>query len=155
MTLSKSGSFNYNGNGKNERILFQYPSNIQWTCIRCGDCCKDLHHHTRRVLLTCQDLEIISKTTGLDDFYESTEEKTFEAVMKKKGGECVFLLDGSCSIYSSRALLCRMYPFWVERDEVGFLIKMDKLCRGIGKGNKLDEIFFINLLNDALHSMGY
>lgn len=136
-----------------EIIEFRYPAGVQWACVRCGACCRTPAHRERRVLLLPGDVERLEQV-GHSSFYEpSKEQEPFVGVMLKEGGECVFLGDGACEVYEYRALLCRMYPFWVEREGEGYLVKMDDACPGIGSGDRLDEEFFQALLRSALSQM--
>jgi Fe-S-cluster containining protein len=74
----------------------------------------------------------------------------YERKMRKIGGRCMFLQGAGCSIYESRPLICRFYPFCLRRAEDGeFRIGFDSACSGIGKGPVRDEEFFRNLLKLA------
>jgi Fe-S-cluster containining protein len=155
MAHSPRGRLEYLKDGKKEEILFLYPMMAKWGCLRCGNCCRDVIGHERRILLTENDLKRIKDVTGLDDFFDETGEEPFKAIMKKKNGDCIFLREEECSIYDSRALLCRMYPFWIEKINDEFIIKIDEKCKGVEYGEVLDEEFFQRLLEYALLSMGY
>ncbi len=74
--------------------------------------------------------------------------------MKKNRGACVYLTPEGCKVYPNRALLCRTYPFWIERDGNIFEIMVDTRCRGIGHGGELDESFYRDLLMQALEQRG-
>jgi Fe-S-cluster containining protein len=72
--------------------------------------------------------------------------------MKKgKAGKCVFLEGKNCSIYASRPLICRYYPFELKtgRNEI-FLFSPTKECPSIGIGEVLKESYFSNLFKMAL-----
>jgi len=56
-------------------------------------------------------------------------------------------------VYETRALLCRMYPFYVERQGDVYVIGVDMMCPGVGGGNVLTEEFFGGMLDYALSQM--
>ena len=56
----------------------------------------------------------------------------------KKNGDCIFLIDKRCSVYKSRPIQCRTWPFWKENMKVKeWNNNIIKFCPGIGKGNKV------------------
>jgi Fe-S-cluster containining protein len=148
------GHLNYKRDGVEEEIEFFYPLNIQWGCIRCGACCGDVGDRVRMVMLLDKDLDRI-EAAGEVDFFEEWDEGNFSAIMKKVDGKCVFLTEEECRIYEHRALLCRMYPFWLEKQEDVFVFGVEKDCPGNGQGDYLEENFFRALLKMALESMDY
>jgi Fe-S-cluster containining protein len=144
------GALTHMGN----RVEFLYPGGVRWRCNRCGRCCRDAEGHERRVLLLDRDIERI-EDSGAEGFYEATGESPFTGIMLKRGGACVFLTPQGCGIYEDRALLCRTYPFWVERKGETFIIKTDEQCPGLGGGPELDEKFYCDLLTYALAEMDH
>lgn len=139
---------------KGETIEFYYPADFVWSCEECGACCKDSPDRKRRILLTEKDITFIEQEEK-NSFYEEIDEFHFKGEMKTEKGECIFLKGNKCEIYNSRALLCRTYPFWVERHEEIFMIRADPNCPGIGEGRELGEVFFQNLLKFVLDYMDY
>jgi Fe-S-cluster containining protein len=148
------GHLSYTRGGVDEEIEFHYPSNVQWRCVRCGACCGDVGDRVRMIMLLDKDLDRI-EATGENGFFEEWDEGSFSAIMKKVDGKCVFLTDEGCRIYDDRALLCRMYPFWLEKQGEMFVFGVDKDCPGNGHGDFLNEAFFRALLRMALESMDY
>jgi len=66
--------------------------------------------------------------------------------MRKHEGRCIFLRGSGCSIYKARPLICRFYPFFLDRSKEGGLkIGHDPACSGVGKGKVLSEKFFEGL----------
>jgi len=106
------------------------------------------------IRLLSNDITRIEET-GAEDFYEEWDEGSFTGIMCKKDGKCVFYSGDGCRIYENRALLCRMYPFWLEKQDDYFLFGIDNECRGAMKGELLDEEFFAELLKMALRAMDY
>ena len=148
------GHLYYSKDGVEEEIEFFYPSTVEWRCVQCGDCCGDLDDRVRMILLLEKDLNKI-EDAGEHDFFEDWDEGLFSAIMKKSHGKCVFLTNEGCRIYDNRALLCRMFPFWLERKEDVFVFEVDIDCPGTGEGELLEEDFFKVLLKMALESMDY
>lgn len=148
------GTLEYPRGNDVEVVEFYYPADAKWSCINCGDCCGDIYQRTRMIKLLPKDIERI-KETGATDFYELWGEGVFTGLMCKHDGKCVFYKDTGCSIYDHRALLCRMYPFWLEKQEEYFLFGIDHECQGYDKGKTLNEAFYAELLMIALRAMNY
>lgn len=49
-----------------------------------------------------------------------------------RNGECVFLKNGKCSIYSVRPGICRMYPFWFRNKKGRLVITVHSGCSYCG-----------------------
>ena len=137
-----------------DQVEFYYPAGVRWGCARCGRCCRDVEGHERRILLLNRDIERIN-AAGAEGFHEATGSEPFTGVMMKEAGVCIFLTPQGCAIYEDRALLCRMYPFWVERQGDAFIIHVDSGCLGVGDGPELDEGFYRGLLGHALAEMDH
>lgn len=104
-------------------------------------CCVNPKNEDSFVPIGIEDAERISKKTGkkFSEFldYSKLSEKALEScegdgwnseiikdgrVLRFKmaeDGKCVFLKNNQCSIYETRALLCRMYPFWYKKTDFG------------------------------------
>jgi Fe-S-cluster containining protein len=133
---------------------FYYPKGLRWGCKRCGECCRDASHRPRRILLLSNDVERLEKAGEKDFRVEAEGEEPFIAEMRKVGGACLYLMNEGCKVYPSRALLCRTYPFWIERDGRTFEIKFDTRCKGINRGGELKEDFYSDLIMQALDQRG-
>jgi len=128
----------------------RYPVHTRWTCVRCTNSCRDLPGRRRNILLASRDIERITNVTRLTAKEFSVPSRApapYERKMKKRKGRCIFLQGSRCSIYRSRPLICRFYPFCLRPSgakalEVGF----DLRCSGIGKGPKRGERFFRSLV---------
>jgi Fe-S-cluster containining protein len=132
---------------------FYYPK-VRWGCKRCGSCCRDAAHRPRRVLLLPTDVERLQKAGEKEFKVDVKGEAPFVAEMKKAGGACINLTKEGCRVYPHRALLCRTYPFWIERDGRTFEIRFDAKCIGFGHGGELKEEFFKDLVLQALEQRG-
>ena len=149
------GTLEYPHGNEFEVVEFYYPANVEWVCTGCGDCCGDVDKRERMIRLLPEDIKRIMET-GAEDFYEEWDEGRFTGLMcKKEDGKCVFYTGEKCSIYDNRALICKMYPFWLEIQNDFFLFGIDLDCLGTGKGEPLDEDFFAKFLMMALKAMEY
>ena len=149
------GTLDYPRPWGTEVVEFYYPAEVNWECNGCGDCCGDVDNRERMIRLLPEDIDRIEETSA-EDFYEEWDEGSFIGLMcKKEDGKCIFYTGENCGIYDNRALLCRMYPFWIERHDGFLLFGIDPDCSGTGKGKPLDEDFFTKLLLMALKAMKY
>ena len=149
------GTLVYKRDQEQREVEFYYPSDLEWDCTRCGACCQNSESRERRVLLLESDIHRFQEA-GCIDFHERTvDEDPFIGVLRKNQEKCIFLDQSECKTYPNRALLCRMYPFWVEKNGESFIIKVDMECPGFGEGEKLGESFYLDLLSFALRSMKY
>ena len=148
------GFITYEREDGSEEVEFYYPTMVKWSCIRCGACCGDVGKRERMIRLLYKDIQKIEEVTD-EEFYEDWVEGSFEGLMLKIEGKCVFLNEEGCMIYENRALLCRMYPFWLERQGNIFVFGIDVDCPGQGHGDVLCESFFKRLLLMALDAMDY
>ena len=133
-------------------IEFYFPARLRWSCTRCGRCCRDAEDWERRVLLLDSDVKRLEET-GAKEFSDPVDEGRFKAVIRKRDGVCVFYGGDRCTVYEERALLCRMYPFYVEREGDVYVIGADPACPGVDGGEALGEGFYAELLAYALDRM--
>src|SRR5512138_3462014 len=133
---------------------FYYPKGLRWGCKRCSACCRDALHRLRRILLLPKDVERLEKAGEKDFKVDAQDEEPFIGEMRKAGGACIYLTKEGCRIYPSRALLCRTYPFWIERDGRSFEIRFDVRCMCINHGGELKENFYRDLVMQALEQRG-
>ena len=90
----------------------------------------------------------------MKDFAQfSGEDAPFSLEMEKTEGKCIFLKNGRCKIYDFRPLLCRCFPFWIEREgKWKFIFKASEECPGMGKGLTLKRSFFVQLLKQSFEA---
>ena len=136
-----------------------YPADLRWICVRCTKSCRDLPGHTRNILLAQSDIKRITDCTKLaarEFSVSSGGSFPYIRKMRKLGGRCIFLQKSTCSIYRSRPVICRFYPFFLNpvrnnKFEIGF----DLSCSGMDKGPYRNERFFrdlVELANEELRS---
>lgn len=134
--------------------IVKFPKGFRFQCQKCSRCCAHTEVRSRRILLSDLDMSRIVKNLGLkrEDFAELIQDSPpFRYLMKMVGGKCIFLdEDKTCKIYELRPLICRCFPFWIERKGNLFEFKASSDCPGVGKGKVLENEFFRNLLNQAV-----
>jgi len=97
-------------------VDFSYPDNVCFECSGCGLCCGDTPQKERHVLVLASEAKEISSETQLPivEFAKKTTDSLYVYEMNKPNGRCFFLKNRRCSIYESRPLICRYYPFEVR-----------------------------------------
>jgi Fe-S-cluster containining protein len=69
------------------------------------------------VLLLPADANRLEEAGEREFMVEVKGKEPFVAEMGKAGGACIYLTREGCRVYHHCALICRMYPFSVEREE--------------------------------------
>lgn len=99
------------------KFLPFYSEGLKFTCTRCSDCCR---HETGYVFLSKSDLSRLALEFSLtpDQFISqycrwtpSISDSEKLSLAEKPNLDCIFW-DSGCSVYKSRPLQCRTYPFW-------------------------------------------
>jgi Fe-S-cluster containining protein len=104
-------------------------------CLRCGECCSG---EENSVVVFPFEIRAILERTGLPwleaarppgdgEWDDRGRFHTLEWRLQKKGGSCKFYGNGECMIYEERPLLCKSYPFFLEKGVLGF-----SECAGLG-----------------------
>jgi Fe-S-cluster containining protein len=135
---------------------------FRFKCKRCAVlCCKLggpelLEHDVKRIEATGYSIK---------DFLDPSKKTEFNltsvlgALKTREDGSCVFLKQNNntdyidCSIYKVRPVLCRIYPFMIERlDQNKMAIKFIPCCKGLNnpEGKILDDKFFSRKLNEFM-----
>lgn len=144
------------------RIVF-FQRDLKFRCRHCASLCCRLGGPP----LTQKDIGLI-KNAGYDPdgFLDSESVNRFRLPKRMQGmikdrpdGSCIFLkMDEKrgmyeCSIYEYRPVLCRLYPFHLERvDSRSFLLKVIPCCRGLNdpEGEPVNEEFILRHLREAI-----
>lgn len=137
---------------------FDHPEKVRFKCEKCALCCGDTKDRVRRILLLRIEAKSISQKThkSVNDFAEKLDGKEPYIYMMKKAenGKCIFLKDDLCTIYQTRPLICRFYPFELREDEncKHFFVYTDE-CPAIGKGPYLEKDYFERLFRISMKTM--
>lgn len=122
---------------------------IRFKCTECGNCCRDQPGVSRKILLTRDDYSRIKKLKGDGDFASRNNDARYPYIMKKIGGDCVFLRENKCSIYEKRPLICQFYPFSLRVEDDKHIFGLDDQCEGLNVGDVLDKKHFLDLIARA------
>jgi uncharacterized protein len=135
-------------------VDFTGPNNVLFDCSKCGLCCGDTKENIRHILLLESEANAISGETCLpkQEFTKKiTGKSPYCYEMKKSSeGNCLFLKENQCSIYTLRPLVCRFYPFELkfEKDKGQHVFNFTFECPGISKGRTItrkdfEELFLL------------
>ncbi len=139
---------------------FDYPEGICFRCTRCAICCGDTKSRTRRILLLKEEARTISEVVlrPVEAFACMTRgcEPYVYRIRKTRGeGKCAFLKGADCSIYEVRPLVCRFYPFRLATLKNGkHWFSSTGECPGIGKGERVERVYFETLFRQACEKLG-
>ncbi|MBN2190604.1 MAG: YkgJ family cysteine cluster protein [Candidatus Aureabacteria bacterium] len=104
-------------------------------CVKCGECCRwhGYVHLTADDIKRMADFLKISEKTFIESFTRLTENRQGLSLREKPSGECVFLEESVCGIYSARPGQCRDFPQkWTAKGA-------ENACLGLILMKKLDE----------------
>jgi len=117
-----------------------YRDGLRFSCTRCSRCCR---HTPGYVFLSARDLARIARATGVDGaearrrFCRTGRIGAFNRVsLKEKANlDCILWEHGGCSVYASRPLQCRSFPFWsANLASRATWDEQAASCPGIGRG---------------------
>ena len=117
-----------------------YNVGLKFECTRCSRCCR---HTPGYVFLSKSDLKKISRSLPIgpkeviDEYCRAVNINGFKRIsLKEKANwDCIFWEQDGCTIYPSRPLQCRSFPFWssnLASQEAWDNAARD--CPGIGRG---------------------
>jgi len=136
-------------------LSFEYPKNVRFQCTRCALCCGDTKKRVRHILLLKKETERISEATykPVEEFavqIEGREPYVYEMKKTEEEGKCLFLKENLCTIYASRPLICRFYPFQLKTMKEGrHRFSYTTECPGIGKGERVEKSYLEKLFQQA------
>lgn len=123
---------------------------LGFRCRKCGECCRG---DDNSVVVFPEEIRRIQTATGLlwlevvgppeegewdrDGCFHTLEWRLGKDGASE-GASCRFYQNGRCSIYPSRPMLCRTYPFYLDNGEL-----MHSECRGLGckiESEEADEL---------------
>ncbi len=118
---------------------------IRFECQGSGNCCVSRGSYGY-VYLSKKDIRILSiglKTTQknfIKKYCQKTDGYVHLKELKKNKGDCIFLIDKKCSVYKSRPIQCRTWPFWSENmNTKDWNNDIAKNCPGVGKGKLIKK----------------
>ncbi len=135
------------GEKRMERLF--YEEGLHFSCQQCSSCCR---YDPGFVFLSKKDADILADALKMtyNDFIESYcrwipvgdgLEKL--SLRELSNYDCIFWKNGGCTVYPSRPLQCRTFPFWqsILHSEAAWNGTKES-CPGMGKGDyhSRDEI---------------
>ena len=113
---------------------------IRFECQGSGNCCVSRGAYGF-VYLSKKDIKKLSiglKTTEqnfIKNYCDKTDGYIHLKELKQNKGDCIFLTNKKCSVYKSRPIQCRTWPFWPENlNTKTWNNEISKNCPGVGKG---------------------
>ncbi len=97
-----------------------YEDGLRFSCTRCSLCCR---FDSGYVWLSRADLARLAdglRTTVddvIDRYCRVVDIGGFKhlSLREQPNKDCIFWRDGGCSVYQTRPLQCRSYPFWAHQ----------------------------------------
>mgnify|MGYP006296819779 FL=1 len=94
-----------------------YQSGLRFTCTRCSICCR---FDSGYVWLSDRDLARLASGLGISasevirKYCTMVDIGGFRqlSLAEQENKDCVFWVNGACSVYGHRPLQCRSFPFW-------------------------------------------
>ena len=133
--------------------MINIEKGIKFECQGSGNCCVSRGSYGF-VYLSKKDVINLSKNFNLssDKFIKKYCSKTDGFIhlkeLKRNKGNCIFLKDKRCSVYTSRPVQCRTWPFWPENmNSKTWNNEISKNCPGIGKGKIIKKREILKQIN--------
>ena len=150
-------------NKKVEKDLEFTKKNLKFNCKRCARLCCRLGGPP----LFKKDVNKLQKLGyQLEEFLQKEHSsrqynsRVIGNLKNKKDGSCIFLKSTkgkrikSCTIYDSRPILCRLFPFKIAKtDKRIFSFEVIPCCNGLNdyeNGDNIDEIYFKKNIHSLL-----
>ena len=118
---------------------------IRFECQGSGNCCVSRGTYGF-VYLSNKDIKKLSdgfkitEQNFVKNYCQKTDGFIHLKELKKNNGNCIFLKDNKCTVYKSRPIQCRTWPFWPENmNTKTWNNEISKNCPGIGKGKKISS----------------
>ena len=121
-----------------------FKNGIRFKCEGSANCCVSRGSHGY-VFLSNNDLFRLAKNfkLSINDFkkkYCQTSDGFIHLKEIRKNGECIFLENKKCGVYTARPTQCRTWPFWPENMNSKIWNKeVVNFCPGIGKGKLISK----------------
>jgi Fe-S-cluster containining protein len=124
------------------------PSKVKFECQRCARCCGDTPHRGRIIYLLENEVNRITKNTGLHTLEFASPISgmgNYSHKIKKRNGVCIFLKNKACRIYNAKPAACELYPFSVSKNNSMLVFDISEDCPGIGLGECILDKEFTKL----------
>ena len=118
---------------------------IRFECQGSGNCCVSRGSYgfvylSKKDIKKLSDRIKITKYEFLKDYCDKTDGYVHLKELKENKGDCIFLVNKKCSVYKSRPIQCRTWPFWPENmNTKTWNNEISKNCPGVGKGKVISK----------------
>ncbi len=132
-----------------------FKKGISFECQGSSNCCVSRGNYGY-VYLSKKDLTNIVKYLNLTtDLFKKKYCEFLDGYLHLKeiniNGNCQFLKNKKCSIYSARPMQCRTWPFWKENmNAKKWKKELIDFCPGIGKGRLISASIIQKKINREL-----
>jgi len=132
-----------------------FTKGINFECQGSSNCCVSRGNYGF-VYLSKQDLTKMSKYLNITaDLFEKKYCEFSDSYLHLKelntNGNCQFLKNKKCSIYTARPIQCRTWPFWKENMYAKkWKEELIDFCPGIGKGKLISASTIQKKINREL-----
>jgi len=133
-----------------------YKEGIRFECQGSGKCCVSRDSYGF-VYLSGNDLKRFSNYFKLsikkfkEEYCQITDGFVHLIEKTELNGNCIFLKDKKCTVYTCRPSQCRTWPFWNENMNAKvWNNKISINCPGIGKGKNIKYKIIKKLLKEDL-----
>ena len=133
-----------------------YEKGIRFECQGSGKCCVSRESYGF-VYLSDNDLKRFSNFFKLsikkfkEEYCQITDGFVHLIEKTELNGNCIFLKDKKCSVYTCRPSQCRTWPFWNENMNAKVWNENISInCPGIGKGKIIKYKIIKKLLKEDL-----
>ena len=132
-----------------------FENSIKFECQGSSNCCVSRGTYGF-VYLSSKDLKRLSKFFSISilQFVKIYCDRTDGYLHLKEineNGNCQFLKETKCSVYMSRPIACRTWPFWKENMNTKKWNKeLINFCPGIGKGKLISSSMIQKIINREL-----
>ncbi len=91
-----------------------YEKGVKFKCTECGKCCTGPSGY---VWITEKDIDKLAKHLHLskEEFKKKYTRIAYERIAlkdKNSKGDCIFLNQKKCEVYTSRPIQCQAFPWW-------------------------------------------
>ena len=138
--------------------IIDYKQGIRFECQGSGKCCVSRNSYGF-VYLSNIDLKRLSNFFKItlskfkDKYCQITDGFIHLTEKSELDGNCVFLRDKKCSVYTNRPSQCRSWPFWNDNMKAKIWNKDIAVnCPGVGKGKLIKKKEIDRLLKEDFNN---
>ncbi len=97
---------------RSDRLARSTP--FAYACQGCGRCCRD-----KAIMVNPYEAARLARGLGMSTTRFLAEHTEGVYLRRRENGDCVFLVEGGCTVHPDRPLVCRLYPLGRNRTPGG------------------------------------